>query len=438
MTTPRRFEGDLPALLADLYLAGMPDYRDDLVQRIERTPQRPAWTLPERWLPVELVTSRTPAARVPWRQIGVLALIALLLAAALAAYIGSHQARLPAPFGPAGNGFIPFAKSGDIYLGDPVSGGTHPLVTGPGDDKSPVSSPDGTRIAFNRSVPGTAADGTALFDTYVVNVDGSGLSRVSFTPIADSSRLSWAPDSRRLAIIQKVAGTSGCQGPSNCLAGKFDLVDTASGASQTVATVDGLDFVQFRPPDGRELMYRALVDGKWGMFAVGLDGSPVRTLAQPNVPGEMGLSFHAAMYSADGQRIFYEHGDAGGCCQLWVMNADGTGAHEFMPLGPAWDGNAVPSPDGQWVAYWHNPNDGPIHGISIARADETGRLLAAGPVLPGFGHYLWAPDSSKILLFPNDGSSGRAFLIDPHDGSFKTVAWDSDGDLDWQRIALPG
>lgn len=36
MTTPRRFEQDLPALLADLYLAGTPDYRDDIVRQTAR------------------------------------------------------------------------------------------------------------------------------------------------------------------------------------------------------------------------------------------------------------------------------------------------------------------------------------------------------------------------------------------------------------------
>ena len=80
MTSPRRFEQDLPALLADLYLAGTPDYRDDLVQHVARVRQRPAWTFPERWLPVELVTSRVGTTRMPWRQIGVLALLAALMA----------------------------------------------------------------------------------------------------------------------------------------------------------------------------------------------------------------------------------------------------------------------------------------------------------------------------------------------------------------------
>ena len=89
MTSPRRFEHDLPALLADMYVAGTPDYRDDLVQQVARVRQRPAWTFPERWLPMDLTTKAVPGApRVPWRIVGVLALLAVLLAAMLAVYIG--------------------------------------------------------------------------------------------------------------------------------------------------------------------------------------------------------------------------------------------------------------------------------------------------------------------------------------------------------------
>lgn len=50
----------------------------------------------------------------PWRQLGVLALIALLLAAAIVGYVASQQTRLPAPFGPARNGQVVYADKGDI------------------------------------------------------------------------------------------------------------------------------------------------------------------------------------------------------------------------------------------------------------------------------------------------------------------------------------
>ena len=40
----------------------VPDYRDDIVRQTARTRQRPAWTFPERWLPVSVITSRALAA----------------------------------------------------------------------------------------------------------------------------------------------------------------------------------------------------------------------------------------------------------------------------------------------------------------------------------------------------------------------------------------
>ena len=48
MTTAQRFEHELPELLADLYVGGMPDYRDDLLRRTGATRQRPAWSFPLR------------------------------------------------------------------------------------------------------------------------------------------------------------------------------------------------------------------------------------------------------------------------------------------------------------------------------------------------------------------------------------------------------
>ena len=44
------------------------------------------------------------------------------------------------------------------------------------------------------------------------------------------------------------------------------------------------------------------------------DGTNVQTLVEPTVPGQVDMSFSGATYSADGNRIFYEHGDENGCC----------------------------------------------------------------------------------------------------------------------------
>ena len=108
MTTPLRFEHDLPRLLEDAYVAGTPDYRDDLVRRIAVTPQRPAWTFPGRWLPMDVLVQAVPTPRTPWRTVGILALIGLLIAAAtIAVFIGSRP-RLPDPYGIAANGVFAY------------------------------------------------------------------------------------------------------------------------------------------------------------------------------------------------------------------------------------------------------------------------------------------------------------------------------------------
>jgi Tol biopolymer transport system component len=363
------------------------------------------------------------APRLSWRVVVVAALLVLALVSA-ALYVGSQQRRLPAPFGPAANGVIPYVYNGDLFAGDPITGESRLLVGGPEGDAAPQFSPDGTRLAFIRDV------GTTLIkpiDIYVAGADGSDPRRITTKPIWDSKSISWTPDGRSLAVISKVdAGTN-----------RLDLYPaTGDGTVETIATAAGMDFVRFRPPDGQEIMYRAFMGGKWGLFAMDADGSNRRTLAEPTVPAEMDRSFSGATYTADGSQILYQRGDEDGCCQLWVMNADGSDPHPFVPENvPAWSGQAVPSPDGTRIAYWWNPNDGPDHGVAVVRADRTGPLIDTGPRLSGTAHWIWAPDSSKILMVPNEEGTVKAYLLDPDGGPWTTVPWESDLDIDWQRIA---
>ena len=137
MTTSERFERDVPALLEELYLGPTPPYRNDLLRRTAATSQRPGWTFIERWIPVSAITARFAASpRIPWRAVGLAALLLIAFAAA-AVYIGSQQHRVPPPFGPAANGQIPFIRNGNIYLGDPVTGETRDRqLTGSGGEPS--------------------------------------------------------------------------------------------------------------------------------------------------------------------------------------------------------------------------------------------------------------------------------------------------------------
>ena len=421
MSGDTRLERQLPLILADLGAGPAPDYTETLVARTAATAQRPGWTFIEWWLPMSALTERMATTpRVPLRALAAVAILILALVAA-ALYVGSQQRRLPAPFGPAGNGLIAYSSGGDILVGDPVTGDPRLLVGGPAEDSGPGFSPDGTRLAFFRE-----SDLSGPRDIYVVNEDGSHLVRVTPEPVPQQAWANWAPDGR-MAVIQ--SGSAGMN--------QFDLYDTTgNGSVQMVASAAGMDFVQFRPPDGREFLYRALVDGKWGLFAMKVDGSTMRTIVEPTVDAKIDMTYSRVTWSADGSRIFYNRGAADGCCQPWVVNADGSDPHEFVPPGvDSWIGEAVVSPDGTWVAYWHSPNDGQTFGLSVVRADGTGPVIETGPEQPGGAHWTWAPDSSKILMYPDDVSSSYAYLLDPEGGPWTRVPWQSGGDLDWQRVA---
>jgi Tol biopolymer transport system component len=366
------------------------------------------------------------------------ALIALLITVAFAVYVGT-QRRVPPPFGPARNGLIPYASNGDLYLGDPTTGQTRVLVSSPEAESGAVVSPDGTRVAFARDVAGRT--GT---DVYVVDIDGSTPRKITPAAIDNLNWGEWTPDGRHLVLIHDVTAPASRCPTAPCTVSQLDLVDAdGSGHINTLTVERGLSYVRFRPPDGRELLYRALVDNKWGLFAIGADGTNPRAVVPATVPPEMDMTFANAAYSSDGSRIFFNQytadasaGDPG-CCQLFVVNADGSNVNKFIAnTGGAWDGDASVSPDGTRIAFWHSVNNGPAHGVSVIRADGTGPLIETGPPLTGNAHWIWAPDSSSILMFSDVVTTGNAYLLDPAGGPYKTVPWTSSGDLDWQRLAF--
>ena len=93
MSTPDRIERDITAWFGETAAPRPPDYTDDILQLTARSRQRPRWTFPERWFPMSVITfGRVTLRPVPWRTVGLLVALALLLAVAAAVYVGSKPA----------------------------------------------------------------------------------------------------------------------------------------------------------------------------------------------------------------------------------------------------------------------------------------------------------------------------------------------------------
>ena len=426
MTASERLERTLPGILDDLSAGPSPDFLDDVFAQTARMPQRPGWTFPERWLPMaDIARTRAYAPAPPWRLIAVALLLIALVVAAL--FVAGSQRRVAPPFGPARNGQIVYDLAGDLYVANPATGETRLLVGGPEIDSSPGYSPDGTRVAFLRDVEGRPD----FVDYVVVNADGSDLRTVTKSPKPREAWANWMPDSHRLAIINAGSGP-----------GRLELLDVDNNTSFRPAPDLFVDAVAFRPPDGSELAVRAIVDGKYGVYAVQADGTGYEPILPPDVPLDMDMHALDMVYSPDGKQLFYQSysrswdGQTDGCCQLWVVNADGTDPHRFKSVGEtAWTGVPTVSPDGRWVSYWSVLGNSGNLQIRVAPADGSGPSIATGPTMSDFSPWTWSPDSSKILMFLEDGSSTSAYLIDPEGGPYEQVPWESGSGIDWQRLA---
>ena len=435
MTSPRRFEQDLPALLADMFVAGTPDYRDDLVQQVARVRQRPAWTFPERWLPMDIATKALPSSpRIPWRIVGVLAVLAILIAAMVAVYIGS-QRRLPEPFGQAANGSIVFVTDGDIYTADPVTGKTTAIIIGPETDDRPIYSLDGTRVVFERKVEGDGGVRPGML--FVARDDGRGLVQVTPEPLAGLGSWSFSPDGRSIvALVVRQAGPA--------------IMVVASDGSGEPAYFDVGATLNDGPPqyrpDGTEIMFIGRQPGAAyrDLYALDVASGNVRTV----ITGSVSADIHLASWSPDGTRIAYAQYDQNAptfSTRTHVVAADGSGdiavdthPDSIADNGSTWSNDGTRliisrffagGPDG----YWRSAV------VPVDRSSVGVELGCPPGALPAdcTADWIWSPDDTVLLGVASDASDRPIpqFLADPLTGEIRPAPWTATGDPAWQRRA---
>lgn len=75
------------------------------------------------------------------------------------------------------------------------------LTSTPGDEVQPSWSPDGSKIVF-------VSDQTGNKEVYVINADGSGLTRLTSTQSAREYSPAWSPDGKRIAFESNVSGSN--------------------------------------------------------------------------------------------------------------------------------------------------------------------------------------------------------------------------------------
>jgi hypothetical protein len=400
------FERDVTAWLDDAASPRMPDFRDDLLQRTAATRQRPAWSFPERWLPMTAVTAgRRTIRTVPWKTVALLALLVLVLTAAAVFLAGSHPR--PAPMlGRAANGLVAYAADGDIFAVDPVDGSRRALITGEMSDHSPRFSLDGMRILFLRG------DGN-LDVPVIADANGRNL-RTTNTPglsDVDPHSIVWSPDGRTVALLATVDGVS-----------TIHLIDAVDG-TVSVPPLDYLDGeLNWRPPDGRALMFTQGSEGREELAMYSLDTGDIDVLATPDLPGAI---LRGSGWTADGGRFAYYEADPRSSATHVVDVASGQSTKLSVGYGEL-------SNDGQRVVGIYAPDD--VSTYLCVTPVDGGLCIAISELFSGaWGwNYRWSPDDSAILTTRTDGAE---LVLDADGGDQTQPEWMSQGAESWQRQA---
>jgi TolB protein len=269
---------------------------------------------------------------------------------------------------PGTNGLIAFESNRDSPIFDPSraeiyvmnadgSGQTRLTFSGAAD---PSWSPDGKKIVF-----ASIRDGNA--EIYVMNADGSGQTRLTDRPAATDIFPVWSPDGSMIAF----ASFDCCPAGAN-----YDIwVMNADGSGQTNITNDPAeDVLPSWSPDGSKIAFRTNRDGDYEIYTVHPDGSGLANVS--NSPD----SFEDEPdWSPDGSRIvFSSNRDAIGYGpDVYVMNADGSAVTRLTSTHN--DSMAAWSPDGSQIAFrsGRDLND-EIYVMNVDGSDPT-RLTNNAP-----------------------------------------------------------
>ena len=433
-----RFERQLPELLTELAGPRTPDYFDDILRQTANSSQRPAWSLPERWLPmVDFARHPVPTARIPWRIVWLgFALLALIVAMVAAQLVGTRES-LPAPFGLARAGLVAYANAGDIYTVNPVTGTSTRIVSGPETDTNPRWSRDGTRIAFER-LPYAGSVAGLLF---VARADGSDVVQLTPEPLLNVTDYAFSPDGKRLLISADFSGMVG---------------GTMGGPVMYIAATDGSEIhmldvgmaatnAAWRPPNGSDILFMDNGDKSTGFGSIHLvssQGGDVRTIL---VSASAASRYRGhPLWSPDGSEIAFGEWVDSSCCltvQTHVIRADGTGDRILpTPSLAMWQSPESWSNDGTFMLAIRGYTGGPREARPVAAPADGSGLGTEIPYPGGMSTtptsgWEWAPDDSSILGTPVDdaGAPLSQVLVYPVGGTFAVAPWTTSSNPSWQR-----
>ena len=248
-------------------------------------------------------------------------------------------------------------------------------------DYAPAFSPDGSTLAFVRSV----VTGN-VSDLYTVQVKGGEPKRLTYSNRAIAMQLAWTADGREIVFCSNQGGV-------------FTLwrVSSSGGTPRPIEGVGAGACAPAVSRKGNQLAYQQMVR-RHGIWRLKLDDSIHGLAPAVRVVSAKGVN-HRPDFSPDGKRIAFES-DRLGYQDIWICDSDGSNCWQLTSLhGEA--GAARWSPDSRHIAFEFRPK---AHS-EIFLVDVPGGHSRLLPTLAGSdnGGPSWSRDGNWIYFCSDQG-----------------------------------
>ena len=289
-------------------------------------------------------------------------------------------------------------------------------LTFDGQNAEAYFSRDGSQLIFQRQESDSGCD-----QQFVINVDGTGLRRVSSGAGRTTCGYFYGGD-KRIVYASTVHTGPACPAVPDRSQGyvwalyDYDLYTANADGSdlKRLTTNAGYDAEGTLSPDGQTIVFTSLRDGDLDLYTMRVDGTGLRRLTT-------GLGYDGgAFFSHDGRRIVWRRSVLATAqdstdyrallgrnvvrpsrMEIWVMNADGSDQRPVTNLGGA---NFAPffTPNDRGIIFASNHTNprGRNFDLYVVNLDGTGlEQVTTHSDFDGFP--MFSPDGTKLVFASN-------------------------------------